>query len=107
MVKIKINENKFRNAVFMFLSNQNYTVLETPNNFYFLKNEDDEYSDINVIKEHMICVVSEDLLNELELFFNYQLHYYIELYVESVLGIDVEVTQTIYNQNRGYLKVRK
>ncbi len=57
-------------VIFNFLNEKNFIIKETPDNYYFLGNKDDEYSQIRVRKKDKFCYVDYDLSEEIEQFFS-------------------------------------
>ncbi len=87
--------NKLEKIIFKFLDEKNFIVKETPDNYYFLENKDDEYSQIRIGKNNTVCYIYIDLIDEVESFFS--ISYWdskdvITQYVESRLNIVVSDT---------------
>jgi len=84
--------NKLEKIIFKFLDEKNFIIKETPDNYYFLGNKDDEYSQIRIIKNDMVCYVYYELSEEIELFFSITYSDSKDVltrYVENTLNIKV------------------
>ncbi len=69
-MKFEINENKLEKVIFKYLDNKNFIIKETPENYFFLENEEDEYSQIRVRKKDMFCFIRYNLTEEIISFFS-------------------------------------
>ena len=97
-MKFIITENKLDSIIFNHLDNKNFIIKETPDNYYFLRNEDDIYSTIRVVKINGNCLIILDLVEELEQFFSIDYRYsktVIKKYVEDSLNITVHFTNPL------------
>ena len=86
---------RLEQVIFNFINEKNFIIKETPDNYYFLENEDYKYSQIRVIKNDMVCYVFYELLKEIELFFSLtrtDSKDVLTRYVENTLNIKVSYT---------------
>jgi hypothetical protein len=91
-MKFLITENKLDNIIFQYLDNKNFIIKETPYDYYFLENEDDEYLQIRVRKSDMECSLFYDLTEEIKSFFSInklKIKDVLTRYVEETLNIKV------------------
>ena len=89
--------NKLEKIIFKFLDEKHFFIKETPDNYYFLENEDDEYDQIRIIKNDMVCYVNYNLFEEIESFFSLtrtDSKDVLTRYVENTLNI--KVSNTLY-----------
>ncbi len=89
-MKFLITENKLDSIIFKYLDNKNFIIKETPYDYYFLENEDDEYLQIRVKKSNMDCFLFYNLTEEIKSFFSIN-----KLKVKDVLTRYVEETLNI------------
>ncbi len=86
---------KLEKIIFNFLNEKSFIIKETPYYYYFLENENDEYSQIRIKKNNMICYVNYDSLEEIELFFSItyaESKDVLTRYIENTLNIKVSNT---------------
>ena len=91
-MKFKINENKLEKIIFKYLEGKNFIIKETPENYYFIENEEDKYSQIRVRKNDMVCFIYYKLIEEIKLFFSIEAPTAkkgLTRYVENTLNIRV------------------
>jgi len=87
---------RLEQVIFNFLNEKNFIIKETPDNYYFfLDNEEDKYYQIRIRKNDMVCFVFYKLFEEIESFFS--LTYtdskgVLTRYVEGTLNIKVSNT---------------
>jgi len=87
--------NKLEKIIFKFLDEKNFIIKETPDNYYFLENEDDEYAQIRIIKNDMVCYANYNLFEEIGSFFSVTYtdsKGVLTRYVENTLNIKVSNT---------------
>ena len=83
---------RLEQVIFNFLEEKNFIIKETPDNYYFLKNDDDGYSQIRIRKNDMVCYVYHKLSEEIESFFSItdtDSKDVLTRYVENTLNIKV------------------
>ncbi len=88
---------RLKTTIVNFLNEKNLIVKETPDNYYFLGNENDQLSQIRVKKNDMGCYVYYDLSEEIELFFSLtstDSRGVLTKYVENILNIEVSYTHS-------------
>jgi len=89
-MNIKLEKN-----IFNFLNEKNFIIKETPDNYYFLENEDDQFSQIRVRKDDMDCYITYDLKEDIKSFFSltdFDSRVVLTRYVENSLNIKVFYT---------------
>ncbi len=89
-MNIKLEKN-----IFNFLNEKNFIIKETPDNYYFLENEDDQFSQIRVRKDDMDCYITYDLKEDIKSFFSltdFDSRVVLTRYVENTLNIKVFYT---------------
>jgi hypothetical protein len=80
----------------MYLNNKNFIIKETDYNYYFLENEEDEYAQIRITKNDMVCFIYHKLFEEIKLFFSIEgptAGDVLTRYVENTLNIKVSEEQ--------------
>jgi hypothetical protein len=98
-MNFEINENKLQKIVFKYVDNKNYVIKETDDDYYFLENEGDEYAQIRVRKNDMLCFIYNELTEEIKSFFSIEYPMVKDVltrYVENTLNIEVSNTARIF-----------
>jgi hypothetical protein len=93
-MKFEINENKLDKIIFRYLDGKNFIIKETPENYYFIENEEDEYAQIRIRKNDKVCFIYYKLADEIESFFSIE-----SSMAENVLIRYVENTSNIKVSN--------
>jgi len=91
--------NKLEKIIFKFLDEKNFIIKETPNNYYFLENEDDKYSQIRIGKNDMVCYIYYELVEEIGSFFSItdtDSSGVLTRYIENTLNIKASYTFSSY-----------
>ena len=94
-MKFKITDSKLKQITFRFLDNKNYIIKESPESYSFFENEDSKFSTIRVYMkddDEVTCLVSIDLVTEIESFFSIsysEVKYLLQKYVESKIHVDI------------------
>ena len=99
-MKFEINENKLEKIIFMYLEGKNFIIKETPENYYFIENEEDEYAQIRIRKNDKVCFIYNELTEEIESFFSIEspmVKDVLTRYVENTLNIEVSNTSIVVN----------
>jgi hypothetical protein len=107
-MKFKISDDKLELVIFKYLDNKKFLIKETPDDYYFLKNKDDEHAQIRIIKDSLVCYINFKLLTEIESFFYLNRSHSKEIlsrYVEKTLNIEVIDTYEIFSMGIKNLKV--
>jgi len=107
-MKFEINENKLEKVIFKYLDNKNFIIKETPENYYFIENEEDKYAQIMVTKYDMVCLINRKLIEEIESFFSIKTPMasnVLTKYVENTLNIKVSHTLWIITINSSRLRI--
>lgn len=94
-MNFEISENKLEKVIFKYVVNKNYVIKETDNDYYFIENEEDEYAQIRVRKNDMLCFIYSELTEEIKSFFSIEYPMVKDVltrYVENVLNIKVSNT---------------
>jgi len=90
---------RLEQVIFNFLEEKNFIIKETPDNYYFLDNEDDVCYQIRIIKNDMVCYVNYNLFEEIGSFFSLtdtESKDVLTRYVENTLNIEVSNTYFSY-----------
>ena len=107
-MKFEIGKNKLEGVIFKYLDNKNFIIKETPENYYFIENEEDKYAQIMVTKYDMLCLINRKLVEEIELFFSIETHIasnVLTKYVENTLNIKVSYTLALNAIKNGRLRI--
>jgi hypothetical protein len=91
-MKYEISDDKLEKVIFKYLDNKKFIIKETPYDYYFLENEDDEYLQIRVKKSDMECSLFYNLTEEIKSFFSInklKVRNVLVKYVEETLNIKV------------------
>ena len=94
-MKFIITENKLDGIIFNYLDNKNFIIKETPYDYYFLENENDEFLQIRVKKSDMECYLFYVLTKEIKSLFSInrlKTKDILTRYVENTLNIKVSYT---------------
>jgi hypothetical protein len=94
-MKFTIDNSKLEQLIFKYMDNKNYVIKETRYDYYFLENEGDEYAQIRVRKNDMLCFIYYELTEEVESFFsieNPMVKEVLTRYVENTLNIKMSKT---------------
>jgi len=69
-MKFLITENKLNNLIFIYLDNKDFFIRETPTNYYFLEDrQNNMFASINVRKKDNICFIYPGLVQDVSIFF--------------------------------------
>ncbi len=88
-MKYKITDKQLDDVIFLYLDNQDFIQIKKGNTIYFVNSEGDEY--INSLIQYFRsgeCVISFDLINEIQKFFSLEFDnskYVIAKWVENTL----------------------
>ena len=88
-MKYKITDKQLDDVIFLYLDNQDFIQIKKGNTIYFVNSEGDEYT--NSLIQYFRsgeCVISFDLINEIQKFFSLEFDnskYVIAKWVENTL----------------------
>ena len=94
-MKYLITESQIDRAVFKYLDNQDFIIIDTNGSIYFVNSEGDEYAQIRYDKKAGWCGIYTKLLEEISSFFSLQLSDSKEVigrWVENTLQMEVKNT---------------
>jgi len=93
-MKFSISGTKLEQVILKYLDSKNLIIRQTsPNNIHFLPSEDSEYSVIRFIKNGSICLITNELIDEIKNFFSINEGKSTKIlmkYVENKLGVKIE-----------------
>jgi hypothetical protein len=69
-MKFEISGCKLEQVIFKYLDSQNFTIKETPTNYYFFGEPPHHYAKINVRKSDEKCFIYPNLIEHLSSFFS-------------------------------------
>jgi len=69
-MKLILTESKLEQIIFKYLDNQNFVQVETDRTIFFGFKEDDEQAKIRYDKIDNVCIVHNDLIDEISSFFS-------------------------------------
>ena len=69
-MKYLITESQIDRAVFKYLDNQDFIIIDTNGSIYFVNSENDEYAQIRFDKNDGWCGIYDKLVDEISSFFS-------------------------------------
>ena len=69
-MKFLITESQLDKAIFKYLDNQDFIIIDTNGSIYFVNSENDEYAQIRFDKNDGWCGIYDKLVDEISSFFS-------------------------------------